>query len=134
MLGEVTKARDLADNIDLSRHQDSRSKAMMASVIAEAWARSGQPKKAKTTLDLFDPTDQLLEQLKPQLYRARAYVCAYSSDPQGMKKALRKLAEIDVRILGGFMARRAHPMLQKEARQMLERSGQVQRKMQIQRS
>jgi hypothetical protein len=133
MLGEVNQARDLADGIDLSRHQDARSKAMMSAVIAEAWARSGQAKKAVSVLDVFNPEDETFAQLKPQLYRARAYVCAYTNDTKGMKRALRKLSEGDPRVLGGFLGKRTHPMLQREAKVLLEKSGAVQRKMQFQR-
>lgn len=133
MLGEVNKARDLADGIDLSRHQDARSKAMMSAVIAEAWARTGQAKKAVSTIELFNPEDETFAQLRPQLYRARAYVYAYTNDPKAMKRALRKLGEIDPRMLGGFLVKRAHPLLQKEARMLMERMGAVQRKMQFQR-
>lgn len=134
MLGEVSKARDLADGIDLSRHQDERSRAMMSSVIAEAWARTGQARKAVATIELFDPEEAGLEQLRPQLYRARAFVYAYINDVKGMRRALRRIAEGDARVLGGFLVKKTHPLLQKEAKQMLERSGQMPRKMQIQRS
>lgn len=133
MLGEVSKARDLADGIDLSRHQDPRSRAMMSAVISEAWARSGQAKKAVATIELFNPEDESFVQLRPQLYRARAYVYAYTNDTKGMKRALRKLADIDPRMLGGFLVKRSHPLLQKEARILMERMGAVQRKMQFQR-
>ena len=134
MLGEVIKARDLADGIDLSRHQDSRAKALMSSVIAEAWARSGQAKKAIDMIELFDPEEEGLEQMKPQIYRARAFAYAYGNKPKQMRKALRKMVDTDPRLLGGFLVKKTHPLLQKEAKQMLERSGAMPRKMQIQRS
>jgi hypothetical protein len=50
-----------------------------------------------------------------------------------MRRALRKLLEIDVRLLGGFMLKKTHPLLQREAKKLLEQSGQVPRKMQVQR-
>jgi transposase len=131
--GEVSQARQLADNIDLSRHQDARTRAMLASVVAEAWARSGDAKKANETLALYDPEEATYEQIKPQLYRAMAYAAAHESDLTGMRKALRKLLAIDVRLLGGFMMKKTHPLLQKEAKKMLEQSGQVPRKMVVQR-
>jgi hypothetical protein len=133
LLGEVNQARDLADGIDLARHQDSRTKALLGSVIAEAWARSGQVKKAVNTIEVFNPEDSLFEQLRPQLYRARAFVFAYSNNLPEMRRALKKLVAIDARILGGFLGRKTHPLLQKEAKQALERSGQMQRKMQFER-
>lgn len=134
MLGDVSQARDLADGIDLGRHQDSRTKAMMSSVIAEAWARTGQSKRAVTVLEVYNPEDEAFEQLRPQLYRARAFTYAYSGDLKGMKRAVRRLAELDIRLLGGFMGKKTHPLLQKEAKQTLERSGGVPRKVQFQRS
>ena len=131
--GEVGQARQLVDNIDLSRHQDTRTRAMLASVVAEAWARSGDAKKAAETLALFDAEDPTYEQIKPQLYRAQAFAAAQNSDMNGMRRALRKLLAVDVRLLGGFMMKKTHPLLQKEAKKILEQSGQVPKKMIVQR-
>jgi hypothetical protein len=134
MLGDVTPARDLADGIDLSRHQDPKTRAMMSAVTAEAWARTGQAQRAQTTLSIFDPEEAVLEPVKPQLYRARAYVAASTGDVQAMRRALRKLAEQDARLLGGFMMKKTHPLLQKEAKKLLEQSGAIPRKMIVQRN
>lgn len=131
--GEVGPARQLVDNIDMSRHQDARSRAMLASVKAEALARSGDAKKASEMLGLFDFEDALFEQIRPQLYRAQAYAAAHDSDLNTMRKALRRLLAVDVRLLGGFMMKKTHPLLQKEAKKMLEQSGQVPKKMIVQR-
>jgi len=131
--GEVSQARHLVSGIDLSRHQDARTRAMLASVAAEAWARSGDAKKATETLNLYDPEDAVYEQIRPQLYRALAYAAAHDSDLGAMRRALRKLLTIDVRLLGGFMMKKTHPLLQKEAKKLLEQSGQVPRKMVVQR-
>jgi hypothetical protein len=46
---------------------------------------------------------------------------------------LKKLAAQDVRLLGGFLMKRTHPLLQKEAKRAIEQSGQVPRKMIVQR-
>ncbi len=133
LIGEVTPARDLADGIDLSRQQDAKARAMMASVVAEAWARTGQARKAAETIELFNPDDPEFEPIRAQLYRARAYVFAATGDAKGMRRALKKLIEQDARLLGGFMTKRTHPLLQKEAKKMLEQSGQAPRKMIMQR-
>jgi hypothetical protein len=133
MLGDVSEARTLVSSIDLKRHQEPRTRAMLASVSAEAWARSGDPKKAVETLGLFDPDEDTFEQLRPQLYRAWAYAYAYTNDLSGMKRMLKKLAAIDARLLGGFLTKRTHPLLQKEAKKLLEQSGQIPRKMMVQR-
>lgn len=131
--GEIGSARQLVDNIDLSRHQDARTRAMLASVKAEALARSGDARKASEMLNLFDPEEASFAQLRPQLYRAMAYAAAHESDLTTMRRALRKLLAVDVRLLGGFMMKKTHPLLQKEAKKMLEQSGQVPKKMVVQR-
>lgn len=133
MQGQVTPARDLVDGIELNRHQEPRTRAMMGAVVAEAWARSGQAKKALDVLDLFEPEDDEYEAIRPQLYRARAFAYAYSSKLPQMKRSLRKLMDHDIRLLGGFMVKKTHPLLQKEAKKLLEKSGQMPRKMTVQR-
>ena len=133
MLGEVNLARQLADNVDLKRHQEPKTRAMLASVVAEAWSRSGQAKKGLETLNLFDPEDEVYADLRPQLYRAYAYAYAHTSDIKGVRRVLKKLLVQDVRLLGAFMMKKTHPLLQKEAKKLAEQSGQVPRKMQVQR-
>jgi nitrogenase subunit NifH len=133
MLGEVSEAKTLVSSIELKRHQEPRTRALLAAVSAEAWARSGDGAKATEMLNLFDPEDATFAELKPQLYRARAYAAVHTNDINAMKKALKKLLAQDVRLLGGFMMKRTHPMLQKEAKKLLEQSGQMQRKMVVQR-
>ncbi len=133
MLGQVSPARELVDAIDLSRQQDAKARAMMGAVVSEAWARSGQGKKALETVELFSVDDEEFEQVRPQLLRARAYAFAHTNKPKPMKRAMRKLLEVDPRLLGGFLTKKSHPLLQREAKRMLERSGQVPRKMVVQR-
>jgi len=131
MHGEVKAARPLADGIELKRHQDAKTRAMMGAVVGEAWARSGQAKKALETLKLFDLEDDEFEQVRPQLYRALAYAHAHTNQVKPMRRYLRKLLQQDVRLLGGFMTKRTHPLLQKEARKLVEQSGQAPRRMEI---
>jgi hypothetical protein len=133
MLGDVSEAKTLISNIDLKRHQEPRTRAMLAAVSAEAWARGGDSKKAVETLGVFDTEDEAFKELRPQLYRAWAFAYAYTNDHQGMRRMLKKLAGHDVRLLGGFLMKRTHPLLQKEAKRALEQSGQVPRKMIVQR-
>ena len=132
-MGDVGPARQLVDNIDLSRHRDPKTRGMLTAVCSEAWARTGNAKKAVETLTLIDPDDVVYEQLRPQLYRALAYGYAYTNDMKGMRRALKKLMTIDVRLLGGFMMKRTHPLLQKEAKKLYEQSGAAPRKMVMQR-
>ena len=132
-LGEVGPARQLVDNIDLTRNRDAKTRAMLTAVCGEAWARTSNAKKAVDTLTLIDPEDPEYEKLRPQLYRALAYAYAHSNDLKGMKRALKRLMTFDVRLLGGFMTKRTHPLLQKEAKRLVEQSGQIPRKMVVQR-
>ena len=132
-LGDVGPARQLVDNIDLSRQRDAKTRAMLTAVCAEAWARTGNAKKAAETLALLDPEDAEYERLRPQLYRAQAYAFAHTNDLKGMRRVLKKLVQLDVRLLGGFMMKRTHPLLQKEAKKVAEQSGMVPRKMVVQR-
>jgi hypothetical protein len=133
LLGQVTQARPLVDGIELKRHEDPRSRAMMVSVMAEAWARGGQAKRANDTLSVLDPEDPAFEQVRPQLWRALAFCAVYNNDTRNMKRALRKLVDIDPRMLAGFLGKKTHPMLQKEAKRMLEQSGAIPRKVVYQR-
>ncbi|HEY5374359.1 MAG TPA: hypothetical protein VIK01_11785 [Polyangiaceae bacterium] len=132
-MGDVGPARQLVDNIDLGRQRDAKTRAMLTAVCAEAWARTGNAKKAVETLTLFDPEDAEYEKLRPQLYRALAYGYAYTNDIKGMRRSLKRLMTVDVRLLGGFMMKRTHPLLQKEAKKLVEQSGTVPRKMVVQR-
>lgn len=132
-LGDIGPARQLVDNIDLSRQRDPKTRAMLTAICTEAWARTGNAKKSVELLGVIDPEDALYEQLRPQLYRAQAYAYAYTNDLKGMRRALKKLMTVDVRLLGGFMAKRSHPLLKKEAKMLVEQSGAVPRKMVVQR-
>lgn len=132
-LGQVNLARQLVDNIELKRHQDPRSRAMIGAIAAEAWSRSGDAKKAIETLDLFDLSDAQLAQIKPQLLRSYAYAYAYTAKNKELKQVLRQMVKIDARLLGGFVQGKGHPLLQKEAKRILEQSGAIPRKMQVQR-
>jgi len=132
-MGDVGPARQLVDNIDLARNRDAKTRAMLTAVCAEAWARTGNAKKAVDTLTLIDPEDAEYEKLRPQLYRALAYAYAHSNDLKGMRRAMKKLLSVDVRLMGGFLMKRTHPLLQKEAKKLVEQSGAIPRKMVVQR-
>lgn len=143
MLGDTDEARALADKIDLTRHKEPKVRATLAAVVAEAWARSGQAKKAIELLGTFDPEDAAYVDLKPQMYRALAFAYAWSSQTKKMKHVLRKMKSINVQLLTGFITKRknpqgvnargVHPLLEKEALDLVMRSGAIPRKMQVKR-
>lgn len=132
-LGQVNLARQLVDNIELKRNQDARSRAMMGAICAETWARSADGKKAVETLDLFDMEDAGLVQIRPQLLRAYAFAYAHTNKTKELRRVMRQMLKIDARLLGGLMQGKPHPLLLREAKRMLEQSGAVPRKMQVQR-
>lgn len=134
MLGQPQRARELADGVDLSRHQDVKSRAMIGAVVSEAWARTGAAQKAVDTLELFDVADEELEPVAPQLHRARAYAYAHTNKLKPMRRELKRLLDQDFRLLASFLEKKSHPLLQKEAKKLLEQSGKVPRKMQMQRN
>lgn len=143
MLGETSEARALVDRIDLGRHKEPKVKATMAAIIGEAWARTGQAKKAVELLETFDAEDEVYADLKAQLYRALAFAYAWSNQTKKMKTVLRKMNGINAQLLMGFITKKknpqgvnpkgVHPLLEKEAFSMVMKSGSVQRRTQVKR-
>ncbi|MBI2372602.1 MAG: hypothetical protein HYV07_01255 [Deltaproteobacteria bacterium] len=123
-LGDVAAARKLADEIDLSKAPDTKTRGNFAAVVAEAWARSGNPIEAAELLSKYDPNEKELEDVRLQLYRARAFVAAHKQDLKGIKSALKSLSQLSPQLVAMFVAqKRVHPLLQKEAKKALEKSG-----------
>jgi len=142
-LGETDEARGLVDKIDMGRHKDAKERAMMASIVGEAWARTGQAKKAIELLETFDPNDPAYVDLRPQLLRARAFAYAWANNTKLMKQVLHRMKDLNPQFLSGFITKKkvpmgvpprgVHPALEKEAFDMLMRSGAVPRKMEFRR-
>lgn len=126
MLNETQEARTLVDPIDLGRQQDQRGKAMIAAVVCEAWARTGQAKRAKDILDLFDAEDSTLGDVRPGLLRATVFVFGALDDLKTARSAMHKLAKADARIVAGFAQKGVHPLLVEEAKKILTRAGVIQ--------
>lgn len=144
ILGETDEARVLVDPIDLSRHTESKSRATLTAIIGEAWARSGQAKRAVDLLEKIDPMDAVYEDIKPQLLRSRAFAYAFANNSKAMKKTLHDLKGMNVQFLMGFITKKknpmgvsprgVHPLLEKEAYDLVMKSGTVQRRMEYRRS
>jgi len=129
-LGEPNEARALIDKIDLGKTQERKQRAMFTTVCAEAWARTGQSKKALETLELFSPDDEELAEMRVQMLRARAFAYAHANDTKGLARTLRRLAETSPQLLGMFIsAKKTHPLLEREAKKLLMSTGAVPRKM-----
>ena len=128
--GELQEARGLVDKMELGKQQEPKTRAMFAAVAAETWGRTGQGKKAIEMLDVFNPEDPEMAEMRLQMWRARAFASAGAGDMKAAGRALRKLAEMNPQLLGMFVgAKKIHPMLQQEAKNILVRSGAVPRKM-----
>jgi hypothetical protein len=120
-LGELQEARALVDKIELGKQQDAKTRAMFAAVAAETWGRTGQAKKGVEMLELYNTEDPEYAEMRIQMLRARAFAFAGAGDMKG---------EVSPQLLGMFVgAKKIHPMLQQEAKQLLMRSGAIPRKM-----
>lgn len=143
ILGETDKARALADGIDLSRHKEARVRATMASVIGEAWARSGQSKRAIELLETFDLNDEEYRDLKAQLLRGLAFAYAWAEKISKMRSTLKQLEKLNVQLVMGFITKKkhpggvnprgVHPALEQEAIKIAQRSAGIQRQVQFRR-
>lgn len=123
-LGEVKDARTLVEEIDLAKIPDLKVRANLAAVVAEAWARSGNPIEANELLDKYSLEDKDLQDAKMQLLRARVFACAHKQDFTGMRRALKALTAISPQLAAMFVGqKRIHPLLEQEARKQLEKSG-----------
>ena len=129
-LGEVSAARALADKLELGKQEDQKTRVMFATVAGEAWARSGAAKKAIETLELFNPDDPENAEARVQMWCARAFAYAATNDMKAVDRALKKLADANPHLLAMFIGqKKIHPLLERAAKQLLMRSGAVQRKM-----
>lgn len=128
-LGEAQKARALADQLELGKQQEPKTRAMFAAVAGEAWARTGNGKKALEVLELFDPDADDMGEMRIQMLRARAFAYASTGDMKGAERTLKKLADTNVNLLAMFVGKKIHPLLERAAKNILMRSGAVPRKM-----
>ncbi len=128
-LGEAQKARVLADALELGKQQEPKTRAMFAAVASEAWARTGNGKRALEMLELFDPEADDMGEMRIQMLRARAFAYASTGDMKGAERTLRKLADTNVNLLAMFIGKKIHPLLERAAKNLLMRSGAVPRKM-----
>lgn len=143
VLGETDQARALADGIDLSRQKEPRQRGTMAAVIGEAWARSGQSKRAIELLETFDLEDAEYRELKPQMLRSLAFAYAWADQLTKMRTTLRQLEKINVQLVMGFITKKkhpggvnpkgVHPALEQEAYKLAQRSAGIQRRTQTSR-
>ena len=128
-MGETQEARALADKLDLGKQQEPKTRVMFAAVASEAWARTGAGRKAVDTLDLFNPEADDMGDMRAQLWRSRAFAYAAVNDTKGITRAVKKLSEINPHLLGMFVGqKKVHPLLEREAKQVVMKLNIVPRK------
>jgi hypothetical protein len=68
--------------------------------------------------------------MRIQMWRARAFAYASLNDLKGVKRCLTKLAAESPQLLAMFVQqKKVHPLLEREAKQQVQKLGIVQRKM-----
>ena len=119
-MGRTADARKSADLMNLDNPQRKEIRAMAATIVAEAWARTGKAKEALALLDTVTLPKKDAEQIELQARVARVFA-KFASGQRGPARAeLVALADDDPNQLGRFLQPqfRVHPELQNLARQV----------------
>jgi hypothetical protein len=120
--GRTADARKCADSMNLDNPTRKEVRALAASIVAEAWARTGKSKDALALIDSVEVPKQNADQIRVQLRIARVFAKFAGGARQAARNELSALASEDVNLLSRFLAPqfRVHPELQKLARSVLE--------------
>jgi hypothetical protein len=121
-LGRTNDARKAADLMNLDNPQRKEIRSLAASIVAEAWARTGKPKEALALLETIELPKKDAEQIALQIKVARIFA-RFAANQRGPARAeLVALADEDLNQLGRFIQPqfRVHPELQKLARAVIE--------------
>ena len=121
-MGRTADARKAADLMNLDNPQRKEIRAMAATIVAEAWARTGKFKEALALLDTVQVPKKDAEQIEMQARVARIFA-RFAANQRGPARAeLAALADDDPNQLGRFVLPqfRVHPELQKLARSVFE--------------
>lgn len=120
--GRTQDARKCADSMNLDNPARKEIRALAASIVAEAWARTGKSKDALSLIETIEVPKQNAEQIRVQIRVARAFAKFAANQRQAARNELSALANDDVNHLSRFLAPqfRVHPELQKLARSVFE--------------
>jgi thioredoxin-like negative regulator of GroEL len=108
--------------MNLDNPQRKEIRPLAASLVAEAWARTGKPKEALALLDTIELPKKDAEQIALQARIARIFA-RFAANQRGPARAeLVALAGEDPNQLGRFVLPqfRVHPELQRLARSVFE--------------
>jgi hypothetical protein len=120
--GRSADARKVADTMNLDNPARKDVRALAASIVAEAWARTGKSKDALALLETIEVPKQNAEQIRVQMRVARTFAKFAGGARLAARNELSALANEDLNLLSRFLAPqfRVHPELQKLARSVLE--------------
>ena len=120
--GRTADARKAADTMNLDNPARKEVRALAASIVAEAWARTGKSKDALALLETIEVPQQNAEQIRVQMRVARTFAKFAGGARLAARNELSALAKEDLNLLSRFLAPqfRVHPELQKLARSVLE--------------
>ena len=120
--GRTADARKVADSMNLDNPARKEIRALAASIVAEAWARTGKSKDALALLETIEVPKQNAEQIRVQIRVARTFAKFAAGSRQAARNEMAALANEDVNLLSRFLAPqfRVHPELQKLARSVYE--------------
>jgi hypothetical protein len=126
-LGRTADARKAADTINLDNPERKQARPLAASIVGEAWARTGKPKEALALLESIEVSGKDAEQIQLQIRVARVFAKFASNQRKQAETELVALCDDDINQIGRFLDPRfrVHPELQKLARRVLERSPQA---------
>ena len=122
-MGRTQEAARAASSMNLDNPERKEIRALAASIVAEALARTGKPKEALALLDtIVEMPKQNGDQVRLQARVARVFAKFASNQRGPARQDLVALAADDVNNLGRFLAPqfRVHPELQRLARQVME--------------
>ena len=127
--GRTQDARKCADTMNLDNPARKEVRALAASIVAEAWARTGKSTDALALLETIEVPKQNAEQIRVQMRVARTFAKFAGGARQAARNELSALANEDVNLLSRFLAPqfRVHPELQKLARSVAESHPQARR-------
>jgi hypothetical protein len=120
--GRTQDARKVADSMNLDNPARKEIRALAASIVAEAWARTGKSKDALALIETIEVPKQNADQIRVQMRVARVFAKFAGGQRQAARNELSALANDDVNHLSRFLAPqfRVHPELQKLARSVFE--------------
>ncbi len=117
----TAQARAVAENIKLGRQGQPQSKAMIAAVVAEAFARTGSAQEADKVISVFNEDDTSLAQAQLLVLRAKLFVDLGRANRKQALARLDKIAKLQPQMVLSFMQKGNRPELQQMARQLAQK-------------